>query len=59
MLPLFYNKPIPSEVVLQHMTDNVACSRCKPTHDQQKLVGTLSAHEILLYTPLLKITAMH
>lgn len=29
-------------------------SRRKPMHDQQKLVGTLSAQKILLFAPLLK-----
>ena len=67
MPPLFYNKPVPSEAVPQHMKDYLAKSKRKPMYDQQKLVGALSAEKILLYAPLLKwyldqglkITAVH
>ena len=67
MLLLFYNKPVPSEAVPQHMKDYLAKSKRKPMYEQQKLVGALSAEKILLYAPLLKwyleqglkITAVH
>ena len=67
MPPLFYNKPVSSEAVPQHMKDHLAKNKRKPMYDQQKLVGALSAEKILLYVPLLKwyldqglkITAVH
>ena len=67
MPPLFYNKPVPSEAVPQHMKDYLAKSKRKPMYHQQKLVGALSAEKILMYAPLLKwyldqglkITAVH
>ena len=67
MPPLFYNRPVPSEAVPQHMKDYLVKSKRKPMYDQQKLVGALSAEKILLYAPLLKwyleqglkITAVH
>lgn len=35
--PLFYNKPVPSETISQHMKDYLAHSKRKP--DQRKLVS--------------------
>ena len=49
MPPLFYNRPVPSEAVPQHMKDYLAKSKRKPMYDQQKLLGAL-----FLYAPLLK-----
>lgn len=67
MPPLFFNKPVSSEAVPQHMKDYLALSKREPMHDQRKLVGALSVQNILLYTQLLKwylehglkITAVH
>lgn len=56
---LCYNTPIPSEAVPHHMKDYFACSKHRPMHDQQKLVGTLSAQKILWYVPLLKWYLYH
>lgn len=49
-----FNKPIPSEAVPQHIKDYLACSKCKPIHDQRRLVGALLAQLILLYALMLK-----
>ena len=43
MPSLFYNKPVPSEAVPQHMKDYLAKSKRKLMYDQQKLVGALSS----------------
>lgn len=51
MPPLFYNKPLPSRAVPQHMKDYLAHSKREPMYNQQKLVGVLSAQKILLYAP--------
>ena len=48
MPPLFYNKPVPSKTVPQHMKDYLAHSKRKPMHDQRKQVGALSAQKIML-----------
>ena len=42
MPPLFYNKPVQSEAVPQHMKDYLVESRRKPMYNQQKLVGVFS-----------------
>ena len=53
MPPFFFTKQIPDEGVTQHMKDNLQrTGKKKKTGDGKKLVGALSAHELLLYAPL-------
>lgn len=54
MPPLFYNKPVPSEAVPQHIKDYLVHSKLKPMYNQRKLVAARSTQKILLYAPLLK-----
>ena len=49
-----FNKPIPSEAVPQYIKDYLACSKCKPMHDQRRLIGPLLAQLMLLYALMLK-----
>lgn len=40
MPPLFYNKPLPSRAVPQHMKEYLTHSKSKPMHNLQKLVAS-------------------
>lgn len=58
MCPFFYNKTVPVEAVLKHMTNYLAQTG-RNRGDGKKIVGALSAERMLVYTPLLQWYVNH
>ena len=52
--PLFYNKEVHESAVPKEMLDYLLRTGRTPVKGQKKLVGTLSAENILLYAPVLR-----
>ena len=54
MCPFFHNKMVPTKAVPKHMKEYLRATGRKAAEKNRKLMGTLSAQQILLYEPLLQ-----